>query len=258
MRLENQIELKSLYKSAGAGLLLLYVLWSGFSFWSCIVFLAGSFAFHVSEGEGRGAVRNILIILSLSALLILRIISGEVSGAWPEYAIILSYVVFVWFVISLSRFRFADNFAAYSVLNAAAILFFSLSILALRSAPSFAGQSGLAGVFSYPILFFAFGTGIYMLMSETFAFSRAKIRGKRLVVINAVLAFIGAEILWVTGFLPLGAVNASALIAVFLVLARDAEISNIHGRLNARFILRSVTIFLVSLLLLLAASPWNI
>ncbi len=258
LRLINQIEWKLLFKGAAASILLFWVWVSGFSFFSFVVFFAGSAFLHFSESEDSALVRNSLLILSVSALIILRIVSGLVANALPELLIIISYGSLILLFLLLKRSYFRDQVFVYGIFNALTIFFFLLAVLSLRSAPAFIEQSAFWKIMSSVSTMVVLFLGVSVLVRDTFQFFGVSVGGKRIFLISGSLAFICAELVWITGFLPLGAINSAALIAVFLVLARDALFANFEGKLNTRFALREGTVFIAAVVLLFAASPWSI
>jgi len=190
----------------------------------------------------------------------LRIVAGEIAGAWPEYVAVLGYIATIAFFLSLLRFRFKDTVKVHGILNAVVLFLFALTLAALRSAPAFTSEPQLMLALGSFVLIIAFAIGAYMMLSESLVFSPIPFgaKGRRMVVINRALAFLGAEILWITGFLPLGSINTAAFLTVFLILARDMILANFAGKLDTRLILREVVLFIAISLLLFAASPWGI
>lgn len=81
---------------------------------------------------------------------------------------------------------------------------------------------------------------------------------KRVNAASLVLAFIIIEALWVTALLPLGPINSANLMVLITYILFSFTVNHFEGKINRRFVLKKITIFVLLLLLIFATSGWRI
>jgi len=81
---------------------------------------------------------------------------------------------------------------------------------------------------------------------------------KRPFLVALLLAFIIFELLWAVTLLPLGAVNAAALMVLITYLLFDFISHHFQGTISRQLVLRRITIFTLLVLLIFGTSKWEI
>ena len=66
------------------------------------------------------------------------------------------------------------------------------------------------------------------------------------------------EVIWVVALLPMGFLNSSALVLLFILVLEDFAVNYFAGGLNRILILRNITVFVLISLAIFAASHWSI
>lgn len=81
---------------------------------------------------------------------------------------------------------------------------------------------------------------------------------KRPLLVALVLAFIIFEFLWATALLPLGAINAAALMVLITYILSDFIRHHFQGTLSRQLVLKRITIFVLLLILIFGTASWQI
>lgn len=74
-------------------------------------------------------------------------------------------------------------------------------------------------------------------------------RPRRTLVVNAVIALAGLEIGVLTVFLPLGFINAAALLTLFVIFSREAVLNHFRGELSLSYLFRQFTFFVLAVII---------
>lgn len=96
--------------------------------------------------------------------------------------------------------------------------------------------------------------GIYFLFREALAFMSLPV--SRLNLLSFGLALSIFQFLWVISLLPIGFLNAGALTLVLILITKDMVFAHLSGNLNRTMILKNITLLIVFVLIIFAASKW--
>lgn len=217
-----------------------------FSLGRFILFFVLLFVLYFSEPiEERRRFRVSFWLIPVLSIIFLVLLPGYPIYIPLLFAIFgLSILIFI--VLGLIRYVISHQSVVYEVLNT---LVFILLFLV------WGGLSGDKALFTiWPLL------GVFLasffLLRESFSF----VFGQRLRRFN-IFALSGALFLSQTAFLlyflPLGALNSAAFLALLVVMVRSGFTSHILGSLNSSFILRHFTVFAAIIVIILAATNWT-
>ncbi len=235
---------RSLFKPLVGFVALLFSGLIGFSFWGIVVFLGASSWIYFSEGIERTDRRSYFWLLTLWA-----IAAGTVSFGPGFYtaAVVYALLLYVW--IGDVRLIWSDRPLVGSVgetglFAACAVLLFYL-FSGVRTM-SFWGDLGL--IVAVFFASFILVRGAFRSVSDRFA------RRERLVSSGGGL--ILAEMAAVLVFLPLGFLNAAAVLTLVFVILKDVVAGYFRGFLDTGRIFRDITVLTVFLVLIFAVVPW--
>lgn len=240
----NRISWKLLFKVALFALALFWVWQSDFSWWTIAAFFLILFSIYLSETGERGFTRFSFWLgaaLSVEGLYLLLPPAPEAAGFY-EPIIFWAAVLFFAVLLGLNRLLFKNRFFVYGMLSTVLLFFLFLVYYSLPR------------TFLWTLLLFLAVTLLIKEALEFFGF-RGK---KRNVLVGALVGFLSVEISWVLGFLPLGFINAAIFLTLITLLLRDSLTRHFTGSLNAVYILRELTLFIVFAMVIFAVSNWTI
>jgi hypothetical protein len=162
-------------------------------------------------------------------------------GSIGLIGLIVLYAVAFFVLLGIANFLFKNNQAVYNLFNT------------LLMVGAFLVSFSIGFVWWRPILL---GLFLFMLFREVLNFHGVAWR-RRSWVVCLTLAFLGLELGAVVSFLPLGPFNATAFLALFLFLVRDAALAFFQGRLALPVVFRQVTVFVILTIVIFAASTWQ-
>ena len=102
------------------------------------------------------------------------------------------------------------------------------------------------------------GVAVFLLFREFLSFFSASTNKFLILLTSLVFAFLAMEMIWVVALLPMGFLNSSALVLLFMLVLEDFAVNYFAGGLNRVLVLRNVTIFVLMSLAIFAASHWSI
>ncbi|MBI5732820.1 hypothetical protein HY967_02590 [Candidatus Jorgensenbacteria bacterium] len=105
----------------------------------------------------------------------------------------------------------------------------------------------------YVLVFIAF----VFLTHESFVFGGVPWRMYRSSAAVAV-GLVVIELAWIVRFLPLGFINAAALLALFCSMTRNAFIVGFKGNMTPRLFLTNISAFIAVSMVIFAASKWYV
>ncbi|MFA6365233.1 MAG: hypothetical protein WCW78_02415 [Candidatus Paceibacterota bacterium] len=223
-------------------LFLLFFWIEGSSWWSIIFFVISfSFLYFSESRERQSFIASFWLLALLSALGISAALQNNASFYVP-FLIVLLFTAFLSILLGLLRFFFQDRVVVYGVVNTVLLFGFFLYFFTFS--------------LSWTLLLFI-ALGIFFLLREFFLFAGILWRG-RVFLGSIVISFLALELAILVRFLPLGFINATASLCLFLVLMRDTAKAHFEGTFNLSFALRSSIILLFGTALIFAASPWGI
>lgn len=215
-----------------------------FSFFSVLGFLFILLFVYLSEGGGRREYRfsfwliQVVFLLAMSSL--------------PLPGLILAvYGVLLLALLALMNDAFPNKFFAYGIVSVAVA--FSFFAVLFSRAPSFSVNSFWSQFFW---LLFCFVVVYYLFKEYWKTFDMWESRKMRLY--GMTLGVLSAELSAVLVFLPLGFLNSAAFMALLLLASRDTVMAHENGFLNASFVFREITLFVVISSIIFATVSWHI
>jgi len=233
--------LRALVAILGAVLLV----WGSFSFWAVILFLAIFWGLYLSEEGDRQSVRTSYFFIP--ALLVLGgwALPLEEFFSIPVLAV-LGILVLGYLIVTLhglARFLPEDRTRVYRMIHAVLLL------LALILFAELVWQS----VWWVAALFLI----LLPFHRESLHFSGIE-PSRKTWAAGAVWSLIGAEILILGRFLPLGFLNMAAFAGLLLFLLGDLIVRYFRGDFTKKDVVRHVSAFVLVSLVIFAASSWDI
>ncbi len=216
----------------------------GFSFWGVLILFIAAAWLYFSETVERTRRRGYFFLLTLWAWT-----AGAATFGLAFYAVAALYAALLYVWLGDVRLLWADRRTAVGVgktglFAAWAVILFYLFPPAL--VVSFWGALGLI------LAFFIVSVTLVRegLRTEPEWFAR---RG-RLVAWAAGLVL--AETAVLTVFLPLGFLNAAAVLTLVFIVLRDVVSAHFGGRLKTGLVFREITVLAVFLVIIFAVVPW--
>ncbi len=225
-----------------AALLLMANANGGF-FWPFVFIAAAAYMYFQPLFEWKKFIYSFLILLFYSWGSISFFSNGLAATA---AAIVFSLAFFV--LLGVKNFSFLKRDNKLNVL--CGFIYF------LISAVFFAADKtgGFGFIFYFMISFAAF----YGALKEFLDFFHPDFPKTRKSLIIAGSAFLIMELASAISFLPLGFLNASALVLLFVFILEDFISYHLKGTMNRQAILNNVTILIVAMIFIFAASKWTL
>lgn len=209
-------------------------------FWSA-VFLIFSFVFYfIQPVESKKFVYSFLILVFYSLVFAKNILNPNVAFG---LAIISGLAFFI--LLGVKDFVFIKRERFFNFLSG--YLYFLVS-----AAFFLADKTQFAMLFFYFLTFFA-----YWAISKEFmelVFPELPKTKRALVVIGS--AFLITELATIISLLPIGFLNSSALVILFIFILEDLIFYHLKGKLNRQIIINNITILIVAVILIFAVSKW--
>ncbi len=240
----NRTKWKLLEKTLLAVAALALTFFLSFSFFAVLGFLFILLFVYLSEGGGRRDFRfsfwltQVVFLLALSSLPL----------PWLVLAV---YAALSFVILGLMGNAFSNKFFVYGI--ASLVLAFSFFAVLFSRAPSFSADSFWSQFFWMLFDFLV----VYFLFREYWkTFGGWQSRKMRLFGMS--LGVLSAELSAVLVFLPLGFLNAAAFMALLLLVSRDSLMAHENGFMNASFVFREITLFVVIATVIFATVSWKI
>lgn len=203
-----------------------------------IVFLSTASYFYFSLWQNS---RRFLV--SFLALLILSLTAFRyVDVSLYRYVVSGFFGILFFFLLGVKNLVFVRRQHIYSAVNNFLFLivflnfFFSQQLFFLK----------------YVLVFLAL-----LLIFREFLIFEDFSRGASGILFASSFAFLTIQFLWAASLLPLGFLNASALILAAVLVFKDLIISHLSGQLNRSAILKNLTVFIIFILIILGATVWS-
>ncbi len=242
--LTAKIGWRLLAKTLAGFLALLFAGLLGFSFWGVVIFLGVSAWVYFSEGVERTHRRAFFFLLAVWAW-----VAGSVSFGFIFYIIACLYGALLYLWLGDTRLLW-PNRALVAGLGEAGLFAVSAAtafyVFAGEPTAYFWGDIGfLAATFAFSVILLrsAFRSG-----PERFA------RRERLTAWGGGLVL--TEMAAILVFLPLGFLNAAAVLTLVFIVLRDILTAFFRGHLKTGLVFREITVLMVFLVLIFAVVPW--
>lgn len=205
-----------------------------------MVFIFSAFYFYLRPNAERRKIFNSFLIITFYSLAIMEYLSSGAATVWMA----VLFGVFFFLLLGIKEFVFVKKENAFNFLSG--FLYFLISIVFFSVDKS----TGFSFFFYFALTFFVY----YKLFKELFDFSYPDFPKTKKTLIVAGSALIIMELASAISLLPLGFLNASALILLFIFILEDLIFYHIKGGLSRETILNNATILIVAAILIFATS----
>lgn len=158
--------------------------------------------------------------------------------------IVLSFFFIFFGVVGSGNFLFEDRRGMYGVVHTAVLFVVFLVFGGLSMTDSW--------IWNIPLFF-----GSVVIMKEFMKFMKIPFPG-RILSFAVVSGLFFVELFVVLGFLPLGPIHTAIFVALFAFTLKNLGILHFSGTLSKKMFLREISIFIIGVLILFAASRWTI
>lgn len=215
-----------------------------FHFLGVLLFLAVSAWIYFTETTLRTARRSYFALLALWAWG-----AGAATFGLAFYLVAVVYAVLLYSWLGDVRLLWADRPVIAGVGEAGLFAALAATTFYLFPGPTTASFWGDLG---FLVANFAFSA---VLVREAFRFETGHFpRRERLAAWAGGL--ILAEVAAVVVFLPLGYLNAAAVLTLIFIVLRDILLAHFRGHLKIGLVFREITILVVFLVLIFSIVPW--
>ena len=230
------------------GLVFGILLWvSAYHWFIFLLFILGAVYFYFNPIlNSKDLLVGFLVILFTSLILTVRL-----SMPIYRFAAVLSFS-FLWvLLLGIKNLIFINRQKIYYLLNS----FLLLSIFLIFF---YADKSRF-----FTLKYLAAGAAVFFLLEEFFRIFRESIRqnlilGRRYHLLAVTIGFLGIQLLWVIALLPVGFINASALMLLSILTMENFSLHYLDGSINRRLVLRDITVFLLFGLIIIGISSWKL
>lgn len=197
-----------------------------------------------------------LIYSFLILLIFIFIVFSQIQSYFPSQKIIILlasvFFGFIFFLIlGIKNLIFINRDLAYQFVNG--FLFLPLFLAFFSAAKSDYFLLKYLAVFS--AIFFLFKE------SSIFHFTQRESVGvpvlPKINLFSLSFAFLALQFVWAIGILPIGFLNASALMLIIILTFKDLMTAYLSGGLNRHFVLKTVTMLIIFTVAIFAASKWR-
>ncbi len=238
--------LQLIFKAAALSLLLFFIIGHN---WLIAIFIATAFYFFFGSAGGRQFLASFITLLIVSLLAVKWPLAADF---WPS-AVVLSSGVIFFLIFGVKDLSFVNRRPIYHFLNNFLLLTVFIMFYASDKSQFF--------IVKYLAAFF----GIYFLFQEVLAFisrfereNPVSLVASRINLLSFGLAFSVFQFLWAVSLLPIGFLNAGALTLALVLIIKDLTFAHLNGNLNRTVILKNITLLIVSILIIFAASKWTL
>ena len=241
-RLQKLIEWKLVVKVLVAAALIPWVWFRDMEFFPVFCFVVYMGWAYFSESQERKQFRASYLLLIILPLIAVSIINKFLAPTFLVYISALLLGVGLIFEFGCIRFLFENRQKVYSFFHLALILslFFVFFVSPLQ----------------WLSLLFMF-VALTVLLWEFFGIQNIQWR-MRTFLVSIGLAFLATEIALLVRLMPLGFINATAFMGLFVLLIRDILKAHFEGHLTLSIVLRSIALFIFASIVIFAFSLWRV
>jgi len=227
-------------------LLFLRVSAQGGFFWT-FVFLAVTIYFYFQPlFEAKKFIYSFGIMI-IYALIVAGFLSNNNFGDLAAWALAIVFGIAFFMLLGVKNFSFLRRDINFNVLASA--FYFLISAVFF-----IADKTASADFIFYFIVSCA---AFYGILKEFIDFSYFEFPKTKKNLIVAGSAFLIMELISVVALLPIGFLNSSALMLLFIFISEDFIAHHLKGNLNRQMILNNVTILIVAMIFIFATSKWT-
>lgn len=242
----KSLVLQSLNKSfLGAIIFGLLLLWinKNYSFFPVIVYFGFAVYFYFYPTFENRFLSSFLIILLAPFFVIY-------SPIFPIYLLFFSFLFFLF--LGIKNLVFINRYQVYQFLNN--FLFFLIFIIFFSADKS--QLFFLKYLILFPLSFFILKE---LLMWHFSRFeSQLQISVQRISAYSATFSFLLGQLVWAIALLPIGFLNLSALMLVFVLASKDLIINHLEGEIDKNSVLKNITMVILFSIVIFAVSRWKI
>ena len=234
----------------GAVIFGLFLLWinKNYSFFPVIIYLGFAVYFYFVLSADRSAFKNrflssFLIILSVPFFIVH-------SPLFFIYSLILIFSFFL--LLGIKNLIFINHYQVYQFLNN--FLFFLIFII------FFSSDKSQLFFLKFLVLFLSSFLIFKELLSWHFSRfeSQLQISIQRINAYSAIFAFLLGQLVWAIALLPIGFLNLSALMLVFVLASKDLVTNHLEEKIDKNLILKNITMVIFFSIVIFAFSKWKI
>lgn len=233
--LKNLISLSRNRTAFKAGLYVLLLFWlsQNRSFWAAIIFLASSLYFYLKP----------ISPINRTLFSFLFVFSSSFVAAWLglEWFYFPIFGIFYFFILSVKNNVFKNNSVIFGILNNL-LLFAAFVIFFWPNQPQW-----------FFWKFIGLTVLVFFLIREFFFLPAPAERNQ----MAAVFSLLMVQLAWAIMFLPIGFLNASALMLVIVLIFKDLAAAYLNKSLDNVLIMKNVTILAMAGLIIFMASRWQ-
>lgn len=229
----------------GAAVFILILLWmdKNFSFFPVVIYLGVAFYFYFRPVFDNRFLYSFLVILLVPFFVI-------DSPFFLFYSLFLGFLFFL--LLGIKNLVFINRHQIYQFLNN--FLFFLAFIIFFSSDKSqlFFSKYLILFLLSF-FIFKEFLNWHFSRFESPLEMSVQKIK-----VYSAVFSFLLCQFVWVSALLPIGFLNLSALMLVFVLASKDLIINHLEGKIDKNLVLKNITMVVLFGIVIFAVSKWKI
>lgn len=250
MFLSTRIKKKwnSLYKAIVWALGLGIMIFSKFSWYGIAIFVLIAIWAYFSASSNRSKLKITYLFSSVVSFWLLfsqtNISDSFLSSVWLSIILILILSFFMFSLFGLFEDYFINENFVYKIINTVIFIFLFISLFTLVSPISLGLWGGILSII------------VFLLFNEFLSFFN--IAKKRRILTSLTVSFLSFELAWVITLLPLGILNGTALLTLFMCSTRDFLLIHFKGNLKSSFIFQQFTFLIVITIIILASSSWGL
>ncbi len=224
------------------GLLLLWIN-KNYSFFPIIIYFGFAVYFYFYPTFENRFLSSFLIILSVPFFVIH-------SPIFPIYLLFAGFLFFLF--LGIKNLVFINCYQVYQFLNN--FLFFLIFII------FFSSDKSQLFFLKYLVLFLSAFFIFKELLSWHFSRfeSQSQISIQKINAHSTVFSFLLGQLVWATALLPIGFLNLSALMLVFVLASKDLIINHLEGKIDKNLVLKNITMVIFFAIIIFAVSKWKI
>lgn len=227
-------------------LLFLRVNSQGGFFWTFVFIVVAAYFYFQPFFEAKKFVYSFFVIVFYS-LAVAGFLSNNSFGDLAAWAMAIVFGIAFFMLLGVKNFYFLRRDINLNILTS--FLYFLASVVFFIVDKN----SWFDFIFYFVISFAAF----YGVLKEFIDFSYPDFPKTKKNLIVAGSAFLIMELISVTALLPIGFLNGSALMLLFIFISEDFIYHHLKGNLNRQMILNNVTILIVAMIFIFATSKWT-
>ena len=204
------------------------------SHWLLAVILVLTALFFYFSGQSGNFFYSFIILLASSLIISQWPLAGLSAAIFGVLFFILLAIKNLFFINRENYYHFLNNFLFFAVF----LIFFQIDKTR----------------FFWPQHLILFLT-VFALFKELLV--QRNYFPSKIDLLAACLAFIIIQYVWAMSLLPIGFLNSLALMTIGTLILKDLLANYLNGMLSRRIVLKNITLFVISSLIVFIASVWQ-